>query len=240
MALTLIKTALEKVLKSTESGCQRPSDYRCAECRDIGWIRTDRGSKKCDCLQRQIQARMLAQIPPEYRGMTLATVSPDPARHAKQSSTIQSVKANPGGSFLFCGRAGSGKSLMAWMLYREAIDADRSAVALPLSELLTQFRRYETGGDQIPAVTSEILRDDKRRYFVFLDEFDKARPSEFASEQLFLIADAIYSFRHQFVITSNYGVNQLREHWSRASEQYGVSIMRRLLELDGMICVEMF
>lgn len=33
---------------------------------------------------------------------------------------------------------------------------------------------------------------------------------------------------------------QLREHWSRQNPVYGNSIMRRILELDGLIDVPMF
>jgi hypothetical protein len=89
-------------------------------------------------------------------------------------------------------------------------------------------------------VTSEDLRSNSRRWLVFLDEFEKARPTEFAGEQLFLLMDAVYTYRHQLVVASNLGKDDLRARWSQASEQYGLSIMRRLLELDGLVYHEMF
>lgn len=246
MALTLIKDEVERQLKTTESATANLSlagdeVYTCRECRDLGWIPVgDQGSRRCECLKRKTQEKLLRRIPPEYRFRALETLTPDPAKHQLQDVVIDGVRANVDGCFMFLGRVGCGKSLLSWMLYQRAVHQERPAIAILLSELLLQFRRYECGGDEMPAVTSEMLRDDRRRYFIFLDEFDKARPSEFASEQLFLLMDAIYTYHHQLVITSNLDKDALRDHWSKASEQYGVSIMRRLLEVDGMIRVEMF
>lgn len=198
-----------------------------------------RGAKRCWCAKSQIQDRLLKRIPPEYRRFTLENILPDITRHEMQTVLLAAVKDDPAQSLLLSGRVGCGKSLVGWLLYRHAIEADRPVVALPLAELLAQFRRYECGGE-LPVITAESLRSDKQRWFVFLDEFEKARPSEFACEQLFLLLDAIYTYRHQLVITANVDKDGLRAHWSQTSEQYGVSIMRRLLELDGITRVEMF
>jgi DNA replication protein DnaC len=63
---------------------------------------------------------------------------------------------------------------------------------------------------------------------LFLDEFEKARPTEFASEMLFNLLDAARNFNHQLVITSNLDPEKLRAHWSRIDEIWGNSIMARL------------
>jgi DNA replication protein DnaC len=220
----------------------RPAEeiFTCVTCCDTGWVVVaDRGAKQCVCLQTKNRVRLLDRIPPEYRGLDLETIRPDATRHPQQESLINALRDDPDMSLLLSGRVGCGKSLIGWLLYKRAIEADRPAVALPLAELLGQFRRYECGSDTLPAVTSENLRDS-RCWFLFLDEFDKARPTEFAGEQLFLLMDAVYTYRHQLVVTSNADKNLLREKWSSASEQYGVSIMRRLLELEGVRYKEMF
>ena len=214
--------------------------YNCAKCQDLEWLITKHGAKQCDCLRAKLRVRLLEQIPVEYRGFDLMTIEPDINRHLGQSSLVPALRDNPERSILLCGRVGCGKSLFGWLLYKHAVEAGRPAVAAPLAELMAEFRRYECGGDQLPRVISADLRSDKRRWLIFLDEFDKARASEFATEQLFLLMDAIYAGRHQLVVTSNLTKDELREHWSRASDQYGVSIMRRLLELEGMGRKEMF
>lgn len=216
--------------------------YNCdLGCFDTGWIVEEgKGARRCDCLSKAQRDRQLVRIPPEYRSYDLATLQADIDRHPKQAALIEAIRENPDTSLLLSGRVGCGKSLFGWLFYKAAVEQGRPSIALPLAELLLQFRRYEMGGEQVPDITFESLRTDKRRYLVFLDEFDKARPSEFASEQLFLLIDAIYTYHHQLIVTSNLDKDALRQHWSRASEQYGISIMRRLLELDGMTRVEMF
>lgn len=224
------------------SGSENPAaSYDCDGCGDTGWIIVEgRGAKRCDCLTIAVQQRLLSRIPPEYRDFDLLTIQPDLSRHPKQAALIGAIKADSDMSLLLTGRVGCGKSLFGWLFYKMAVEAGRPAVALPLAELLLQFRRHEMGGDGKPSVTFEDLRTDRKRYLLFLDEFDKARPSEFAGEQLFLLMDAVYTYRHQLIVTSNLTTDDLRSHWSRASEQYGVSIMRRLIEMDGMTRVEMF
>ena len=225
-----------------ESATAKFSDavYNCGKCQDLEWILTKHGAKRCECLEAKLRQRLLEQIPAEYRDMDLATLEPDIQRHVGQLSLVPAIQNYPEASILLCGRVGCGKSLFGWLLYKHAVQTGRPAVAAPLAELMAEFRRYECGGDQLPRVISADLRSDKRRWLIFLDEFDKARASEFATEQLFLLMDAIYAGRHQLVVTSNLCKDELRAHWSQASEQYGVSIMRRLLELDGMGRKEMF
>jgi DNA replication protein DnaC len=230
-------------LESASAG-SKPPGYACATCSDLGWVSVERNgkraSKPCECLKAKRRARLLNRIPPEYRRFDLATIEPDPKRSEDQAKLIDALRAGPDMSLLLSGRVGSGKSLVGWLLYKRATEQERPSVALPLAELLGQFRRYECGSDQLPVVTSEDLRDSSRRWFVFLDEFDKARPTEFAGEQLFLLMDAIYTYRHQLVVTSNLCESDLRDRWSQASEQYGLSIMRRLLELNSLVYHEMF
>jgi DNA replication protein DnaC len=187
-----------------------------------------------------LRVQLLERIPAEYRSFDLSSVQPDTNRHPGQASLVPALQSNPESSLLICGRVGCGKSLFGWLLYKRAVESGRPAVAAPLAELMAEFRRYECGDDKLPSVMSADLRSDRRRWLIFLDEFDKARASEFATEQLFLLMDAIYAGRHQLIVTSNLCKDELRAHWSRASEQYGVSIMRRLLELEGMARKEMF
>jgi DNA replication protein DnaC len=238
--LKLVMQERPKSLESAPRAGSEPPAYACADCRDIEWLFTDRGAKPCECLLAKRRRRLLDRIPPEYRGFDLASIEPDPERSRDQAALIEALRANPNLSLLLSGRVGSGKSLVGWLLYKRAIERELPVVALPLAELLGQFRRYECGSDQSPAVTSEDLRDSSRRWLIFLDEFDKARPTEFAGEQLFLLMDAIYTYRHQLIVASNLGKDDLRARWSHASEQYGVSIMRRLLELDGLVYHELF
>jgi DNA replication protein DnaC len=199
-----------------------------------------RGAKPCGgCFLRRHAERAVERIPARYRSQTLATVKPDAQRHSKQAAVIARLAAEPTASYALHGRNGCGKSLFGWLLVRAAAESGRPAVGLTLSELLAQFRRAELHGEQ-PVVDAARLRRAEKRWLIFLDEFDKARPSEFAGEQLFNLLDAAYSGHHQIVIASNLTPTALQDHWARASESYGPSIMRRLSDLDDAVEVEMF
>jgi DNA replication protein DnaC len=239
----LLKPIIAKLTTSALETQRKLSEFKhdCEACLDTGWVVVEgKGAHWCECFKSKRYARLIDRIPPEYRLFTLENILPDISRHEKQVDLFAAAKADPSQSFLLSGRVGCGKSLVGWLLYREAIEQGRPVVAMTLAELLAQIRKYECGSNELPAITADSLRDDTCRWFVFLDEFDKARPSEFACEQLFLLVDAIYTFRHQLVITSNLDKDELRAHWSKASEQYGASIMRRVIELDGLTRVELF
>jgi DNA replication protein DnaC len=190
-------------------------------------------------LTEEKRTRAIARIPAEYRDITLADVLPRLDHHPTQPSLINELRVHPDGSYLLFGRNGCGKSLFGWLLYRTAVESGRPAMAMSTAELLAEFRRWEVEAVE-PTVTAETLRNESSRWLLVLDEFEKARPTEFAGEMLFRLLDAAYGHRHQVVITSNLTPFALEAHWQRASETYGKSIMRRLFELTDSVQVEMF
>lgn len=150
------------------------------------------------------------------------------------------IKAKPDGSYILYGKNETGKTMVGWLLYRAAIEAGRPAIGLLLSELLDQFKAWEVDPEKLPIVDSETLRSDKQRWFLFLDEFEKANVSAFTCRKLFQLLDAAYSYHHQLVITSNVSKDQLEAVWSRQDPVWGTSIMRRVLQADGMMEIELF
>lgn len=190
-------------------------------------------SENCLCVRRMLYRAQLAVIPPKFGTPRLRRLRARDDLHRSQVSAIKYIQANPGDSYLLTGRNGTGKTHLGWAIYREAIAQRRPAVACTVRDLLYEFRRVEVGvpdGETLrgPRVTAEDLRRSRKRWLLFLDEFEKARPSEFASEQLFNLLDAANSFGHQLVITSNMNPHELRAHWGRIDEVWGNSIMTRL------------
>jgi len=226
---------------SGQSAKSNEEVYLCAICSDTGWfVEPGKGAAMCECKKRGRREALLSKIPPEYRGLDLATITPDLNRHPKQAALIDAIQRDPGASLFLAGNNGTGKTMLGWLAYKRAIEQGRPAVFLSMPELLRQMRIWEMDSEKFPAVDAATLRESKKRWFVGIDEAEKARPSEFASEMLFQILDAIYTHRHQLVITSNLPQRALQEHWSRESPVYGASIIRRIVELDGLIEVSMF
>lgn len=156
------------------------------------------------------------------------------------------IQANPEGSYVLAGKPGSGKSLLMWLLYRHAIkQTDRKVVVCTLAELLEEYRAFIQSSmnretPKLPSLNAAELRQTERPYSIFIDDLDKARPTEYAAEQLFEILNAIYEFQHQLVVTTNLGIGNraLQYHFERADERFGAALVRRLT--DGRKVIEMF
>lgn len=186
-----------------------------------------------------IQQRPLAKIPAIYQRLRLETVKGDDARHELQASVFDAMRAEPEASFILSGRNGCGKSLAGWLLYRRAVESKRPAVGILCADLLDEFRQWELNADRLPSIQPGDLKSTTR-HLIFLDEMDKARPSEFSGEMLFRLLDAAYSYDHQLVVGINKPLDRLSAHWSRNNETYGPSIVRRLAEMTNGYLIEMF
>jgi DNA replication protein DnaC len=174
----------------------------------------------------------------------LSQLAPDPDRHPNQAAVIEEMKKNPEKSYLFCGSNGSGKTHFGWALFRYALSKGRRVIGCSVRELLEDYRKSATatgpednGQWFRPRVLPDDLKVKGARWTIFLDEFEKARPSEFAAEMLFALFDAAYQYKQQLIVTSNFNVQKLIAHWGRLDEVWGTSIVRRL---DGATVIEMF
>lgn len=173
--------------------------------------------------------------------MRLDSITP---KNDMQKRVLTSMRENPESSFFLAGTFGCGKSLMMWMLYRHVVlMAETRVVATTLTALLNEYKALMQASRNdsdpvLPCLNAEELRQNKQRYSIFLDDIDKARPTEYAAEQFFEIVNAIYDFRHQIVVTTNLGMQALTEHFNRADPRYGGAIVRRLV--DNAKVVEMF
>ena len=237
-----LATALPQITppSSQPSNRQTESADSCPKCLD-GWILiVGSGVMQCECLRLKILRRGLDRIPGMYARLSLEAITANAAKHPLQADVIATMRAHPESSFAFFGRNGCGKSLFGWLLYRKAIEAGRSAFGMPLSELLAQYRAFEKDNDKLADVMPADLRQNKRRYLIFLDEIEKARPSEFAGEMLFRLIDAAYSFNHQLIVTTNTTAERLSAHWSENGDTYGSSIVRRIMEMEDGYEVPMF
>ncbi|MCI0388596.1 MAG: hypothetical protein MOB07_07495 [Acidobacteria bacterium] len=218
----------------------RTASPLCGECHDLGWLFTDgRGVKKCACRARA----KIERIPPEYEGLRLEEVTPDLRRHPKQALAWETVRNNPDGCYLICGKSGVGKSAILHALYRRAVLLCRPAVAISLAKLVEDYRRAELAryeNEYAPALSPVTLETRSERWFVGLDDFHIRRPTRFAGEMIFWLLDTIYSYRHQLVVTSQLDKDRLEQHWAEASEGYGRAIMRRVQEIDGAVYLAMF
>jgi DNA replication protein DnaC len=211
----------------------------------MNWETTNQGAKPCRHLEAERRARLIAALPDEYKSFALETITPLPKGHRnfhpKQADVITRLSHNPYLSYVICGTYGTGKTLFGNLLYRRALEEERPAVSITLVELLQQYRKWATGGDE-PVITPDIVRRNKARQFVLIDEFAKpgGRVTEFASGSLHSLVQACYEHHAQLVITANKNKDDLQRIWSAADPEYGPAIMRKVLQKKGAFSIEMF
>lgn len=211
-----------------------PTPPLCEICGDTGFELTANGAKPCECRLRKVRESRLSKIPPKFADVRLAEIQP----RTGQAEIVRLAQENPSNSFVLAGKFGTGKSMLMWALYREAVEREAPRlVTCTLAELLNEYRAF-INGSHPPRLNAEELRQTHTRYSIFFDDIDKAKPTEYAAEQFFEIVNAIYEYGHQVVTTTNLRIGELVDHFDRADERFGGAIVRRLV--DNAKIVEMF
>lgn len=173
-------------------------------------------------------------MPLIYQGESVETLTAQPQIHPNQTKAVRLIKENPDQSFAFIGDFGKGKTHFFYTLFDHAARSGRRVFADTLMSLVAHYQsiiQRSMNGEQgiKPWITGAELRQAQLPVSLFLDDIDKAKPSEYVAQQLFDLVDSAINFRHQLVWTSNLTPDQLAEHFKRADPRYGGAIVRRLL-----------
>lgn len=201
------------------------------------------GAKRCLLCRphRDPNEELLAQIDARYRGFTLKLLQPLPDLNTapdNQERVISVMKLRPFDSFYFCGRNDVGKTLFLSVLCENAIRAGRFVFISTLTDWVKTCQDAIKTGANISI--AEFQQSD-RPYSIFIDDLDKARPTEYVAELLFHLIDAVYRHKHQLVVTTQLDPEErtvtstgaerlsLLEHFERADPRYGEAIVRRMV-----------
>ena len=220
----------------------------CGNCQGTGWtVVVGEGARLCVCLlgeairsKRIVAARELpVNTPPRmFERFRIETILPDPARHEKQVELLALLKANPRRSVVMFGANsfGVGKSAIGWALYNSAVQAGRQAAGGKLSSFVRMMQAWEIDGVEPVVRPSDLRLWDCG--LLWLDEFGKVKPSEFATRQVFDLIDVAYEEQQQIVIATNLSRDELKEFWDSQGTQYGEAIRRRLFDRSDVIAVD--
>lgn len=205
-----------------------------------------KGAVVCACpLGEAIRAKRVTaarelpvNTPPRmFERFRIETMLPDPSRHEKQVELLAELKTNPRASVVMYGANsfGAGKSAIGWALYNSAVEAGRQAAGGKLSSFVRMMQSWEIDGVE-PVVRPQDLRLWDRG-LVWLDEFGKVKPSEFATRQVFDLIDVAYEEQQQIVVATNLSRAELKEFWDAQGTQYGEAIRRRLFDRPDVLAV---
>lgn len=185
------------------------------ECEGDGWI-TDEETKTarpCKCQKQRAAARrtkgLTREIPERYRHIgldspeveELAARAPAQVRSARRYAETISDQLDKGTGLGFHGDPGTGKTMLAFMITRAAIEAGRTVAVYSFPRLLAAIRDSyrDDATDGYGAFLDKLVDVD----LLQLDDLGAERPTEWAAEQIFLIIDGRYEAKRSVVYTTN-------------------------------------
>ena len=183
---------------------------------------TTRVARPCRCRAQRVERRrarsLSAVIPSKYRGASFdrAPVSDMPAPQLQLVKRyVRDLDANldAGRGLWFYGSVGTGKTTLAMLVSRAALDAGRSVAIYSLPRLLAEIRAtFETDSERSHL---DLLERLAAVDLLHVDDVGAERTSDWVLEQLYAIVNARYEDERSVMITTNLErdelVDQIRE-----------------------------
>ena len=178
----------------------------------------------------QARARSLsAVIPRRFQGVSFdraPVVDMDPALLREVRRFVDDIEGNldAGRGLWFMGDVGTGKTTLAMLVSKAALDAGRSVAIYSLPRLLAEIRKtFDEGSERSYLQLLERLSTVE---LLHVDDVGAEKTSEWVLEQLYAIVNARYENERSVVITTNLKYDELRE-------QIRERTVSRLVEICG-------
>jgi len=210
-------------------------------CDGSGWIVDDEEgeARPCECRRRRIEkartSGLKGSLPKRYQGVSFdrPPVS-DMARQPGLSATVGAVRRYcetideqlaAGHGLWLMGGPGTGKTTLAMLASKAAMEAGRSVAIYSTPALLARIRQTfdADSGDGYLAFFDRLVSVD----LLHLDDLGAERSTDWVLEQLYAIVDRRYNDERSIVFTTNLEEPEL-------TEQVGARTVSRLVEMcDG-------
>ena len=196
-----------------------------AICDGSGWILGPEDvARPCECReQRLARARtrgVASVIPPRYRGVSFdrPPVS-DMARDLQTRAAVAEVRAfteelderlEAGRGLWLFGDTGTGKTTLAMLVSKTAIEAGRSVAIYSLPKLLARIRRTydsEPGGDSYLSFFERLTSVD----LLHIDDLGAEKRTDWVMEQLYALINERYEAQRSILVTTNLPHEELED-----------------------------
>jgi DNA replication protein DnaC len=194
-------------------------------CDGSGWILGPEDvARECECraqrLKRGRVRGVASVIPPRYRGVSFdrPPVS-DMARDLETKAAVGEVSryidqldqrlVDGRGLWLF-GDTGTGKTTLAMLVSKAALEAGHSVAIYSLPKLLARIRRTydsEPGGDSYLAFFERLTSVD----LLHIDDLGAEKRSDWVLEQLYALINERYEAERSVLVTTNLPHEELEE-----------------------------
>jgi DNA replication protein DnaC len=207
-------------------------------CDGSGWILGPEDvARPCDCREQRLNrghSRGISSvIPARYRGVSFdrPPVS-DMARDLTTKAAVNEVRAYvddldrrlaEGRGLWIFGDTGTGKTTLAMLISKAALEAGKSVAIYSLPKLLARIRRTydsEPGGDSYLSLFDKLTSVD----LLHIDDLGAEKRSDWVLEQLYALVNERYETERSVVITTNLGHEKLED-------QIGVRTVSRLSQI---------
>jgi DNA replication protein DnaC len=209
-------------------------------CDGSGWILGPEDvARPCECRERRMSRRrargVASAIPRKYRGVSLdrppvSDMATDRMRAPVYSAVREFVerigeRLDAGDGLWLMGDVGTGKTTLAMLVSKAAVEEERSVAIYSLPRLLARIRRtYDAeAGEQSYLEFFERLTSVD---LLHVDDLGAEKRSDWVLEQLYAIVNERYEAQRSMVVTTNLDQGALEE-------QIGPRTVSRLVEICG-------
>jgi DNA replication protein DnaC len=208
-------------------------------CDGSGWILGPEDvARPCECRDRRMARRrargVASAIPRKYRGVSLdrPPIS-DMARDRAQAPVYEAVREfveqigerlDKGDGLWLMGDVGTGKTTLAMLASKAAVEAQRTVAIYSLPRLLARIRR--TYDDEAGEPYLEFFERLTSVDLLHVDDLGVEKRSDWVLEQLYAIVNERYEAQRSMVVTTNLDQSALEE-------QIGPRTVSRLVEICG-------
>jgi DNA replication protein DnaC len=194
----------------------------------------------CRCRAQRIARRrastLEARIPNRYRAVSFAQLEGDslsafPAQIGvvRRFANGVSQRVQDGDSLWIMGDIGTGKTALAMLVSKAALEAGHTVAIYSLPRLLALIRESIEREEGVVGFLERLSAVD----LLHIDDVGAENRTDWALEQLYTIVNTRYEERRSIVLTTNLDHGEL-------SEQVGERIVSRLVEMCGDMVVPLY
>ena len=209
-------------------------------CDGSGWILGPEDvARPCECRARRNARRrargVASAIPRKYQGVSLdrppvSDMARQPGRapvHDAVKEFVQAIdeRLDEGAGIWLMGDVGTGKTTLAMLVSKAAVEAERTVAIYSLPRLLARIRRTydaEAGEQSYLGFFERLTSVD----LLHIDDLGVEKRSDWVLEQLYAIVNERYEAQRSMVVTTNLDQAALED-------QIGPRTVSRLVEICG-------
>jgi DNA replication protein DnaC len=207
-------------------------------CDGSGWILDEDTdvARPCECreirINRASSRRIGSGIPRRFRGVSfdrnpIRELDPMVLRQVRDFVSDIDRNLAAGRGFWFYGDVGTGKTSLAMLISKAAIEAGRSVAIYSVPQLLADIKAtYEDGSG---SSYLDLFRRLSRVDLLHLDDLGAEKRTEWVLEQLYAIVNERWQEQRSIVVTTNLADRE------ELREQVGARTVSRLSEMCATI-----